>query len=47
LDSTTASSATSNQTDQIIKLMQELLAELQNSQSGNNSVSGYLFDQQS
>jgi hypothetical protein len=41
------SSMTSTQADQIIKLLQELLAELQSGQGGNSSVSGYLFDQQS
>jgi hypothetical protein len=46
-EETDASNTTSDQSDQLIKLMQELLAELQNSSNGSGSVSGYLFDQQS
>jgi hypothetical protein len=44
-DSTNASSATNDQNNQIIKLLQELLAALQSGQNGSDSVSGYLFDQ--
>jgi hypothetical protein len=46
-ESTIDSQSSSDQIDQLIKLMQELLKNLENNQDGNNSLSGYLFDQQS